>query len=96
MKEHIVQIVKYVNNHHLPAASYKKPVVPQEVHWNTLAGCLQSYLDNWSTILKVCDDHRDNIDSKILKKVQDISIKRNAEAHEANRRSFGHIATDKH
>ena len=79
MKEHIVQIVKYVNNHHLPAASYKKPVVPQEVHWNTLAGCLQSYLDNWSTILKVCDDHRDNIDSKISKKVQDISIKRNAE-----------------
>ena len=27
----------------------------------------------------MCDDHRDNIDSKILKKVQDISIKRNAE-----------------
>lgn len=84
VKEHIVQIVKYFRNHHLPAAWYKaaggkKLVVPQEVRWNTLADCLQSYLDNWSTIIKVCDDHRDNIDSKISKKVQDISIKRNAE-----------------
>ena len=86
VKEHIVQIVKYFRNHHLPAASYKaaggkKLVVPQEVRWDTLADCLQSYLDNWSTILKVCGDHSDNIDSKISKKVRDIRIKRNAEAY---------------
>ena len=84
VKEQISRIVNYFRNHHLPAAWYKaagdkKLVVPQEVPWNTRADCLQSYLDNWSTILKVCDDHRDNIDSKISKKVQDISIKRNSE-----------------
>ena len=69
VKEHTVQIVKYFRNHHLPAAGGKKLVVHQEVRWNTLADCLQSYLDNWSTILKVCDDHRDNIDYKISKKL---------------------------
>ena len=30
-------------------------------------------------ILKVCEEHRDNIDAMIAKKVRDISIKRNAE-----------------
>ena len=40
---------------------------------------LQCYLDNWAMILKVCEEHRDDIDSKIAKKVRDIKIKRNAE-----------------
>ena len=84
MKEHIIQIVKYFRNTHLPAAWYKvaggkKLVLPLDVRWNTLADCLQSYLDNWATILKVCEEHRDSIDVIVARKVQDLSIKRNAE-----------------
>ena len=82
--EHIIQIVKYFRNTHLPAAWYKvaggkKLVLPLDVRWNTLADCLQSYLDNWATILKVCEEHRDSIDVIVARKVQDLSIKRNAE-----------------
>ena len=84
MKEHIIQIVKYFRNTHLPAVWYKVSggqnlVLPLEVRWNTLADCLHSYLDNWATILKVCDEHRDSIDAIVARKVQDLSIKRNAE-----------------
>ena len=84
VKEHIIQIVKYFRNTHLPALWYKvvggkNLVLPLEVRWNTLADCLHSYLDNWATPLKVCDEHRDSIDTIVARKVQDISIKRNAE-----------------
>ena len=37
--------------------------------WNTLADSLQCYLDNWTMILKVCEEHHDDIDGKIAKKV---------------------------
>ena len=54
-------------------------MLPLEVRWNTLADCLQSYLDNWATILTVCEEHRDSIDVIVARKVQDLSIKRNPE-----------------
>ena len=84
VKEHVVQIVKYFRNTHLPAAWYRATggkclVMPQDVRWNTLSDCLRSYLDNWTTLLKVCEEHRGAIDSTVASKVQNISIKRNAE-----------------
>ena len=84
VKEHVVHVVKYFRNVHLPAAWYKaaggkRLVLPQDVRWNTLADCLQSYLDNWPILLKVCEEHRGSIDSTVARKVQNIGIKRNAE-----------------
>ena len=72
MKEHIIQKVKSFQNSHLPAVcykstGYKKLVLQQEVRWNTLADSFQCYLDIWTMILKVCEEHRDNIDSVIVK-----------------------------
>ena len=46
---------------------------------NTLSDCLKSYLDNWSVLLKVCDEHRDEIVRNIAAKVKDFALKRNAE-----------------
>lgn len=84
VKDHVVQVMKYFRNSHLPSAWYKAAggrqlVLPQEVRWNTLADCLQSYLDNWSTLLKVCEEHRDEIESSISDKVKNFGLKRNAE-----------------
>ena len=84
MKVHIIQIGRYFQNTHLPAACYKSPdgkklVLPQEIGWNTLADSLQCYLEKWAIILKVCEEHRDTINCTIAMKVQDIIIKRNAE-----------------
>jgi len=55
VKNNIVQIVKYFRNHHLPSAWLKHAggktlVVPQDVRWNTLADCLETYLQNWLII----------------------------------------------
>ena len=84
VKEHVVHVAKYFRNVHLPAAWYKaaggkRLVLPQDVRWNTLADCLQSYLDNWPILLKVCEEHRGSIDSTVVRKVQNIGIKRNAD-----------------
>ncbi|KAI6658694.1 hypothetical protein LOD99_10989, partial [Oopsacas minuta] len=76
--------LQIARNTHLPAAWYKfaagkKLVLPQEVRWDTIADSLQCYLENWTIILKVCEEHRDTINGTIAMKVQNINIKRNAE-----------------
>ena len=69
-------------------------MLPCEIRWNTLADCLQSYSDNWATILKVCEEHRDSIDVIVARKVQNLSIKRNAENYLKRMKSIV-IALDK-
>ena len=86
VKEHVVQVMKYFRNTHLPGAWYKaaggkKLVLPQDVRWNSLADCLQSYLDNWSVLLKVCEEHCSDILSTISDKVKHFGMKQNAEDH---------------
>ncbi|XP_029655938.1 uncharacterized protein LOC115229781 [Octopus sinensis] len=86
VKGTIVTINKYFRNVHLPAAWYKsnggkKLVLPIDVRWNTLSDCFQSYLDNWSIILRTCEEHRTDIDTEIFPKVQNISLKRRVEEY---------------
>ena len=50
IKEHVV-IMKYFRNSHLLSAWFKsaggkKLIMPHEVRWNTLADCLESYIEN--------------------------------------------------
>ena len=76
--------MEYFRNTHLPAAWYKvsggkKLVLPCEIRWNTHADCLQSYYDNWATIIKVFEEQHDSIDIIVTRKVQNLSIKKNAE-----------------
>lgn len=84
IQQHIVQIVKYFRNHHLPSAWYKaaggkKLPMVCEVRWNSVVDTLEAYITNWSKLLAVCEDHRDEIDAAIARKVSDRSIKRHAE-----------------
>ena len=84
VKEHVVQVNKYFRNGHLPAAWYKaasgkKLTLPIDVRWNSVGDCLQSYIDNWSVLPKVCEEHRDEIDRNIAEKVSNIGLKRNVE-----------------
>ena len=84
VKEHVVQVIKFFRNGHLPVAWYwaaggKILVLALDVCWNTLSDCLKSYLDNWSVLLKVCEEHRDEIDRNIAAKAKDFALKRNAE-----------------
>ena len=84
VKDHIVQVVKYFRNHHLPAAWFKQAggkalILPQDVRWNTLADSIESYLKSWPSLLQICEEHRSDIDSTIYTKVQDLQIKRLAE-----------------
>ncbi|KAM4023539.1 uncharacterized protein ACNLHF_028214 [Anomaloglossus baeobatrachus] len=83
VKEH-VEIVKYFRNNHFAHATYKemgglKLVLPQDVRWNTLADCLELFINNWSKLLSICETHRDKIDANIRSKVLNLGVKRNAE-----------------
>ncbi|KAG5894136.1 hypothetical protein JTB14_024924 [Gonioctena quinquepunctata] len=40
---------------------------------------LEAFLKNWHTLVKICEEHRNNIDNDINKLVSNIAIKRNAE-----------------
>ena len=61
------------------AAHGKALVLPQEVRWNTLLDSIESYLENWPILIRVCEEHRDIIDRDIANKIKDFAIKQNAE-----------------
>ncbi|EZA58857.1 hypothetical protein X777_01032 [Ooceraea biroi] len=80
IKGDIKKIMKYFRNTHFAAAKYKEAggkalVIPQDVRWNTLADCLESYISNWPILSKVCTDNRVAINIDISSKVNDINLK---------------------
>lgn len=84
VKEHIKKIIKYFRNVHFAAGKYKLSggkalVLPQNVRWNTLAGCIESYLENWHILCKICSENRAALDTDIVAKVQDMNLKMNAQ-----------------
>lgn len=84
IKEQVVQVVKYFRNNHFAAATYKangglRLIMPQEVRWNTMADCLESYIKYWPILLTICEQNRDKIDNNIANIVTNLGIKRSAE-----------------
>ncbi|GBP75210.1 hypothetical protein EVAR_88816_1 [Eumeta japonica] len=84
IKSDVKKIIKYFKYHHFPQAKYKEAggkalVLPQDVRWNTLADCLESYVNNWHCLVKVCSEHRSVLDLTIVRKVQDVEFKENVE-----------------
>lgn len=53
--------------------------IPLEVRWNSITECLRSYLDNWSKLIVVCEEHRPETDKDIARLINDVSLKRNVE-----------------
>ena len=41
--------------------------------------CLKAYVSNWSIMMKICETHRQVIDSVVHQKVTNVSLKRSAE-----------------
>lgn len=84
IQKHIVRVAKYFRNHHLAKSWYVRAggrslVLPIEVHWSSIRGTIKSYLKNWSVLMTVCDEHRDEIDIDVIRLVQNLGLKRNCE-----------------
>lgn len=84
IKEQVVQVVKYFRNNHFAAATYKKAgglrlVLPQDVRWNTMADCLESYIKQWPILMTICEQNRSEVDTSIASIVNNLGVKRNAE-----------------
>ena len=80
VKLHVVTIAKYFRNHHHPNAWYKQEggkelTLPIDVRWNSVSDCLQSYIDNWAVLVKVVENHNDEIDSAICDQVLIMKLK---------------------
>ncbi|XP_074040538.1 uncharacterized protein [Leptinotarsa decemlineata] len=84
IKSNVKKIMKCFKYHHFLQAKYKEAggkalVLPQDVRWNTLADCLESYVNNWHCLMKVCSEHRTVLDLTIVRNVQDVEFKENVE-----------------
>ncbi|KAL4154529.1 hypothetical protein QTP88_000387 [Uroleucon formosanum] len=84
IKSNIKQVIKYFRNSHKIGAKYKQAggktlILPSDVRWNTFSDCLQSYLENWHILSSVCSNNRAAIDTTIIRKIEDMEMKRNAE-----------------
>ncbi|KAE9545565.1 hypothetical protein AGLY_001108 [Aphis glycines] len=84
IKSNIKQVIKYFRNRHKIGANYKQAggitlILPSDVRWNTFSDCLQSYLENWHILSSVCSNNRAAIDTTIIRKIEDMEMKRNAE-----------------
>ena len=44
-----------------------------------MSDCLKAYVSNWSIMMKICETHRQVIDSVVHQKVTNVSLKRSAE-----------------
>lgn len=84
LKENIKTICKYFRNNHFAHAKYKEAGgsalnLPQDVRWNTLADCLESYLKNWPILYNVCSSNKVVFDKDIIKLVNDTDLKIDAQ-----------------
>lgn len=84
IKEQVVQVVKYFRNNHFAVAAYKSAgglrlIMPQDVRWNTMADCLETYITQWPKLMAICEQNRNNIDKDIANIVTNIGVKRSAE-----------------
>ncbi len=81
---HVTEIQKYFRNHHKPNAWLSechdsvKPQLPGDTRWKSQFTCLETFIRNRPFYLQIAQDHEDEIDSGIIRKIQDFTIYRNA------------------
>ena len=77
--KHVVEINKYFRNHHIPSALLNdcegstRPQLPGDTRWKSQLTALDSYIKNRSFMMKIIQEHPDDIDVKIQKKVMDLN-----------------------
>ncbi len=82
--KHIVDIQKYFRNHHLPNAwlcdipGSIKPQLPCETRWKSQMNCLDTFLHNRTLYLQIVQEHEDDMDQNISRKIMDMNIYRQA------------------
>ena len=82
--KHIVDVKTYFRNHHKPCdwlierLDSRKPQLPGETRWKSQLTILDRYITNRPSYMKIVQDHEEEIDQNIVKKVQDINIFRNS------------------
>lgn len=81
--KHIMKVVKYFRNKHLPAAWYKeakgkKLIMPIVVRWNSFRDTIRSFVENRGILVQICQNHREEIESDIYRIVNDIQIANNS------------------
>jgi hypothetical protein len=52
--------------------------MPSDVRWNSLVGTVESYINNWSILVQVCEEAPECVVDAVIKKlVQNVTLKRN-------------------
>ena len=82
--KHIVEIQKYLRNHHKPNAwlseisGSKKPQLPGDTRWKSQLTCIESFLHNRALLVQMVQEHENDMDSTICSKIMNHNIFKNA------------------
>ena len=80
--KHVVAVNKYFRNHHIPGALLKncegsvKPQLPGDTRWKSQEIALVTYLTNRRFFIQLIQDHGEDIDQSIAKKIMDNDLYR--------------------
>ena len=82
--QHVKDINKHFRNHHKPSAWLKehkesvKPQLPGDTRWKSQLTALETFVTNRRFLLQICEDHENEMDTGISRKINDIQIYRSA------------------
>jgi len=93
--KHVTEVQKYFRNHHKPNAwlteisDSMKPQLPGETRWKSKLVCLDSFIHNRPHYMKIVQDHEDEIDTNITRKILDFGLYRSVKDLAAQLRPVG-------
>ena len=82
--KHVKDINKHFRNHHKPSVWLKehkesvKPQLPGDTRWKSQLTALETFVTNRRFLLQICEDHENEMDTGISRKINDIQIYRSA------------------
>lgn len=94
---HVTEVQKHFCNHHKPngwlseCKESVKPQFPNDTRWKSQLTCLDTFIKNRTHYMIIVQDHEDEMDANIAKKIQDF---KNAQDLAAQLRPIGY-ALDK-
>lgn len=77
----VVEVQKFFRNHHQPHGWLKEkggrmPQIPNTTRWNSQNDCVKTFVENFHLYLQISAEHSENIDSRIVRILNNVSIYR--------------------
>lgn len=78
--KHVVDINKYFRNHHAPGSWLRQcsdsvtPKLPGKTRWNSQLICLESFVRNHNSYIKISNEHFEEMELNIVNRIRDFNL----------------------